>query len=268
MTNKSHSLLEIDDLHVNFTTKNGVHIVLCGVNLHLQRGEALGLVGASGCGKSVTALATMGLLGPSGVITAGSIHFDGHPLLALPEKNLRMIRGKRIGMVFQDPARALNPTLTIGYQIGEMLQLHEGMTRRQAKAGAIDLLSMVGIADPASRYESYAFQLSGGMCQRAVIAMAIACKPDLLIADEPTTALDVTVQAQIIELLRSLQQLYGMALLLISHDLAVVASLCERVAVMCGGKVVEDSPVDTLFTAPVHSYTHALLSARRKEVCL
>lgn len=259
-------LLNIKDLHVGFRKGNEIASVLCGATLTINRGEAVGLVGESGCGKSVAALSILGLLGHSGIVTGGTIEFDGLSLHDASPKLMQDVRGKRIGMIFQDPARSLNPTISIGKQISEMLQLHSSLTYRQARSEAIALLARMGIADPVARYDSYPFQLSGGMCQRAAIAMALACGPDLLIADEPTTALDATVQAQILNLLQGLLKETEMALLLITHDLAVVASIADRVAVMNGGKIVENALVDKLFTAPEHPYTFALLGAKREAI--
>lgn len=257
-------LLIIEDLYVSFATGKTQVPVLCGVDLLIHRGETVGLLGESGSGKSVTALAVLGLLGAAGRITNGLIDFDGTPLHYASASEFQKIRGKRIGMIFQDPGRSLNPTLSIGYQLSEILKLHTGLNSTQAKAKTIELLSRVGIADPQSRVDAYPFQLSGGMCQRVAIAMALACGPDLLIADEPTTALDVTVQAQILSLLKDIQSEYGTGILLITHDLGVVAAICDRVSVMNGGKIVEDATVDALFNEPQHPYSYALLQAKRE----
>lgn len=257
------SILSIHDLHVSFKTNKGLEPVLCGVNLTIHAGEALALVGQSGSGKSVMSQAVLQLLGHSGVMTQGEIIFNGEPLHIKTNKAMEAFRGKKIGMIFQDPMTSLNPTLSIGWQIAEMLKVHEGLSGRSARLRAIELLKRVGIADAVSRYDAYPFQLSGGMRQRVLIAMAISCHPTLLIADEPTTALDVTIQAQILELLRAIQQETGMSLLLITHDLAIVASLCDRAAVMNGGKIVEIDTVENLFRSPKHPYTQALLDAKR-----
>lgn len=256
-------LLSIKDLHVSFKTNQGLQQVLGGVDLTLFSGEALALVGESGSGKSVTAQAILQLLGHSGVMTSGQIIFNGEMLHTKSLKEMEAVRGKKIGMIFQDPMTSLNPTLSIGWQIAEMLVTHEKLSRHAARRAAIQLLKRVGIADADNRYDAYPFQLSGGMRQRVLIAMALACRPTLLIADEPTTALDVTIQAQILELLKEIQQETGMSLLLITHDLAIVASLCDRAAVMNGGKIVEIDTVDNLFKAPKHEYTCALLNAKR-----
>jgi oligopeptide transport system ATP-binding protein len=258
----SASILDIEDLHVAFKTRHGLQPVLCGVNLTINHGEALALVGESGSGKSVTAQAILQLLGHAGVITKGKIFFDHEPLHTKTVKEMQKIRGKKIGMVFQDPMTSLNPTLSVGWQIAEMLVVHEQLSKRAARLGAIELMQRVGIGDAAQRYGSYPFQLSGGMRQRILIAIALACRPTLLIADEPTTALDVTIQAQILELLRGIQQETGMSLLLITHDLGIVASVCDRAAVMNGGKIVETQTVDNLFQSPQHPYTLALLEAK------
>lgn len=258
------TILSIKDLHVSFKSDHGLLPVLCGVDLDIHRGEALALVGESGSGKSVTAQAILQLLGRSGIHTKGEIFFEDAPLHTKSQKEMEAVRGKKIGMIYQDPMTSLNPTLTIGWQIAEMLRVHDGVSRKAARLGAIELLKRVGIADAEHRYDAYPFQLSGGMRQRVLIAMALACRPTLLIADEPTTALDVTIQAQILELLRQVQQEMGMTLLLITHDLAIVASLCDRIAVMNGGKIVEFNTVDNIFYSPQHPYTMALLEAKRQ----
>jgi oligopeptide transport system ATP-binding protein len=238
--------------------------ILCGVDLTINRGESLALVGESGSGKSVTAQAILQLLGHAGKITQGEIIFDNIPLHTKSQREMQQIRGKKIGMIFQDPMTSLNPTLPIGWQIAEMLVVHDGVSKRLAQAGAIELLTRVGISDAAHRYHSYPFHLSGGMRQRALIAMALSCRPELLIADEPTTALDVTVQAQILDLLKTVQQEMGMSLLLITHDLAIVASICDRAAVMNGGRILETNSVDQLFYSPQHAYTCALIDNRNE----
>ena len=252
-------ILIIEDLHVSFRSHQGLHPILCGVDLTLYKGETLALVGESGSGKSVTAQAILQLLGNSGVITNGQIIFENEALHTKTQKEMQAVRGKKIGMIFQDPMTALNPTLTVGHQIAEMLTIHDNLPKREAKLKTIELLSRVGIPDPIRRYDTYPFEMSGGMRQRVLIAMALSCNPCLLIADEPTTALDVTIQAQILDLLRDIQQETGMSLLLITHDLAIVASLCDRAAVMNGGRIVETNTVDQLFNHPQHPYTYALL---------
>ncbi|POX40660.1 dipeptide ABC transporter ATP-binding protein [Streptomyces sp. Ru73] len=255
-------LLAIEDLHVEIAGRRGrtVH-ALDGVSLDLAPGEALGIVGESGCGKTMTALSVLGLLPGGGRITAGHIRFDGHDLATAPEPVLRDVRGHTIGMVFQDPLTSLNPTMTIGAQVAEPLLLHTGASRAEARERAEEMLRLVGMPRPAERMTNYPHQLSGGMRQRVAIAMALICEPRLLIADEPTTALDVTTQAQILELIDELRDRLGMALILVTHDLGVIARRVDRVAVMYGGKVAEQAAVHDLFAAPRHRYTRALLAA-------
>jgi peptide/nickel transport system ATP-binding protein len=231
-----------------------------GVSFEIHKGKTLGVVGESGCGKSVTALSVMRLIAsPPGRIAGGHIRYAGQDLLTLPEPQMRAIRGDRIGMIFQEPMTSLNPVFTIGDQIAEAVRLHQGKSRKQARAVAIEMLEKVGIPAPDERVDDYPHQLSGGMRQRVMIAMALACKPDLLIADEPTTALDVTIQAQILDLLRALQAELGMSILLITHDLGVVAETCDEVVVMYAGRVVERAPTAELFAKPCHHYTAGLL---------
>ncbi len=230
-----------------------------GVSFHLDRGELLGLVGESGCGKSMTALSVMRLVAAPGKIVAGEILFDGKNLLELSNAEMRDVRGNDIAMIFQDPMTSLNPVFTVGEQIAEALRLHRGLSRKAARAAATEAMREVSIPDPALRADDYPHQLSGGMRQRVMIAMALACDPKVLIADEPTTALDVTIQAQILELLNNLRKTRELAVLLITHDLGVVAEVAERVAVMYTGKIVEESPVDELFARPKHPYTEGLL---------
>lgn len=255
------ALLEIRDLVVSLTTSHGEAAAVDGVSLSLDPGATLGLVGESGCGKTLTALAILRLLPPVANITRGAIRFGGRDLLTLPLRDLRAVRGREIAMIFQEPMASLNPLFTIGDQVGEGLRIHEGLSRRAARQRVIELLEMVEIPAAASRYDAYPHQLSGGMRQRAMIAMALACKPRLLIADEPTTALDVTIQAQVLDLLGQLQRQLGMAILLVSHDLGVVAERAERVAVMYGGRIVESGPTRTLFADPQHPYTRGLLGS-------
>ncbi len=255
------TLLELRDLCVTFETDAGKVPAVRGVDLRVERGETVALVGESGCGKSVTALATMRLLGPTGNIAQGEIRFEGRDLIELSEEEVRALRGGRIGMVFQEPMTSLNPVFRIGDQIAEVLATHRGLEKRERRREATRLLEKVGIPAAATRVDQYPHELSGGMKQRAMIAMAIACEPDLLIADEPTTALDVTVQAQILDLLDGLQREMGMAILLITHNLGVVAHYAKRVYVMYAGKIAESADVVTLFRAPLHPYTRALLRA-------
>ncbi len=252
-------LLEVKNLQTHFPTRAGLVRAVEGVSLHIDRGELLGLVGESGCGKSITALSIMRLIAPPGKIVGGEIIFDDRNLLKLSEREMRQIRGDDIAMIFQDPMTSLNPVFTVGEQIAEALRLHRGLSRKAARAGAIAAMQEVSIPDPARRIDDYPHQLSGGMRQRVMIAMALACDPKLLIADEPTTALDVTIQAQILELLDELRKNRELAILLITHDLGVVAEVADRVAVMYTGRIVEESPVEELFARPRHPYTEGLL---------
>ncbi|MGH9943368.1 MAG: ABC transporter ATP-binding protein [Pyrinomonadaceae bacterium] len=252
-------LLEVNNLQTHFHTRAGVVKSVDGINFHLDRGELLGLVGESGCGKSVTALSIMRLIGPPGRIVEGEVRFDGKNLLTLSESRMREIRGDDIAMIFQDPMTSLNPVYTVGEQIAEALRLHRRMNGRQAREAAVEAMREVSIPDPARRVDDYPHQLSGGMRQRVMIAMALACDPKLLVADEPTTALDVTIQAQILELLNELRRSRELAVLLITHDLGVVAEVADRVAVMYTGRIVEESPVEELFARPKHPYTEGLL---------
>src|SRR5258706_1619225 len=252
-------LLEVKNLHTYFQTREGLVRAVEGVSFYLDRGELLGLVGESGCGKSMTALSIMRLVAAPGRIVAGEILFDGKNLLQLSNREMRAVRGNDIAMIFQDPMTSLNPVFTVGEQIAEALRLHRGLSRKAARAAAIEAMREVSIPDPALRADDYPHQLSGGMRQRVMIAMALACDPKVLIADEPTTALDVTIQAQILELLNELRRSRDLAVLLITHDLGVVAEVAERVAVMYTGKIVEESPVAELFARPKHPYTEGLL---------
>jgi oligopeptide transport system ATP-binding protein len=254
-------LLEVKNLQTHFFTRAGVVRSVDGVSFYLDRGELLGLVGESGCGKSVTALSVMRLVGAPGRIVEGEILFDGEDLRAASEGRMREIRGDDIAMIFQDPMTSLNPVYTVGEQIAEALRLHRKLSRQQAREGAIEAMREVAIPDPARRADDYPHQLSGGMRQRVMIAMALACDPKLLIADEPTTALDVTIQAQILELLDGLRKSRELAVLLITHDLGVVAEVADRVAVMYTGRIVEESPVGELFARPKMPYTEGLLKS-------
>ncbi|MBA2564963.1 MAG: ABC transporter ATP-binding protein [Gemmatimonadetes bacterium] len=256
------SLLEIRDLRTHFFTDEGVARSVDGVSFAIRPHETLGVVGESGCGKSVTALSIMRLIQqPPGRIVSGEILFEGRDLLALEEREMRGIRGNDISMIFQEPMSSLNPVYTVGDQIGEAIVLHQRVSRSRGRAGAIEMLQRVGIASPATRVDEYPHQLSGGMRQRVMIAMALSCNPSLLIADEPTTALDVTIQAQILELLNGLQRDLGMAVMLITHDLGVIAETAHRVVVMYAGIVVEESDVVPLFDEPKHPYTQGLLES-------
>ncbi len=253
-------LLEIRDLVTEFRTDRGTVRAVDGVSFAIGRGQTVGVVGESGCGKSVTALSVMRLVAsPPGRIASGSVRYGGQDLLALPERDMRALRGNRLAMIFQEPMTSLNPVFTVGDQVAEAVRLHQGKSRKDARAVAIEMLAKVGIPAPEHRVDDYPHQLSGGMRQRVMIAMALACKPDLLIADEPTTALDVTIQAQILELLGALQAELGMSILLITHDLGVVAETCTEVVVMYAGRVVEQAPTAALFARPRHHYTAGLL---------
>ena len=255
-------LIDIGELKVVFQGDRGrtTHAV-DSVNFDLARGATLGIVGESGCGKSATALAIMGLLPKTSAKISGHVRFDGVDLLGLPDHALRDLRGNRLAMIFQEPMTSLNPAYTIGEQISEVLVRHRGLSSAQARARAIELLRSVRIPSPEQRVDDYPHKLSGGMRQRAMIAMALACDPQLLIADEPTTALDVTIQAQVLDLMRTLKQQTDAAIILISHDLGVVAEICDEVAVMYAGEIVERAPVDALFDQPQHPYTIGLLAS-------
>lgn len=252
-------LLEVIDLKTHFPTREGLVRAVDGVSFHLDRGELLGVVGESGCGKSMTALSIMRLIAPPGKIVSGEIRFEDRDLLKLSQSEMREVRGNDIAMIFQDPMTSLNPVFTVGEQIAEALRLHRKLSRADARKAAVQAMREVSIPDPDLRAKDYPHQLSGGMRQRVMIAMALACDPKLLIADEPTTALDVTIQAQILELLNHLRKTRELAVLLITHDLGVVAEVADRVAVMYTGKIVEESPVNELFARPKHPYTEGLL---------
>jgi oligopeptide/dipeptide ABC transporter ATP-binding protein len=256
----SEPILSIRGLRTTFYTPDGVFPAVDGVDLEVHKGETLGIVGESGCGKSVTALSILRLLPePPARIEAGEVRFAGKDLLRLPLDELRAIRGNRVAMIFQEPMTSLNPVLTAGDQIEEVLEVHTSMDRRARRARVIELLELVGLPSPEKRRRDYPHQLSGGMRQRVMIAMALACDPDVLIADEPTTALDVTIQAQILELLGTLKERFQMAVLLITHDLGVVAEWAQRIAVLYAGRVVETGPVEEIFRSPRHPYTRGLL---------
>ncbi len=253
-------LLEVRDLVTEFRTERGTIRAVDGVSFAIPERGTLGVVGESGCGKSVTALSIMRLVAsPPGRIASGEIVYGGKDLLKLAEPEMRAIRGNRIAMIFQEPMTSLNPVFTVGDQVGEAVRLHQKKSRREAREIAIAMFKLVGIPSPEERVDAYPHQLSGGMRQRVMIAMALACKPDLLVADEPTTALDVTIQAQILDLLKSLQRELGMAILLITHDLGVVAETCDEVVVMYAGRIVERAPTAILFETPRHHYTAGLL---------
>jgi peptide/nickel transport system ATP-binding protein len=255
------ALLEVEQLQTHFGTLDGVVRAVEGLSFHIDAGETVAIVGESGCGKSVTSMSILRLVPePPGKI-AGKIRFQGRDLLTLSDKEMRGIRGKDISMIFQEPMTSLNPVLTVGKQIGETLQLHEGLSRKDAEARSVDMLNLVGISAPQRRVKEYPHQLSGGMRQRVMIAMALACNPKLLIADEPTTALDVTIQAQILDLMRDLKTRVGAAIMLITHDLGVVAEMAQRVVVMYAGRKVEEGTAREIFARPMHPYTRGLLGA-------
>ncbi|GAC1365819.1 MAG: ABC transporter ATP-binding protein [Polyangiales bacterium] len=257
---QARPLLAVRDLVTSFRTPTGVVRAGDGVSFDVPAKGTLGIVGESGCGKSVTSLSIMRLIpSPPGQIESGKILFDGKDLLSLPEREMRALRGNQISMIFQEPMTSLNPVYTVGAQIVEAVRLHQKRTRSQARERAVEMLQLVGIPSPETRVDAYPHELSGGMRQRVLIAMALACQPRLLVADEPTTALDVTIQAQVLDLLRKLQALLGMSVMLITHDLAVVAESAERVVVMYAGRVVEEGPVAQVFARPRHPYTLGLL---------
>jgi oligopeptide/dipeptide ABC transporter ATP-binding protein len=254
-------LLEVKNLKTYFYTEDGVVKAVDGVDFEVFPGEVLGLVGESGCGKSVSALSIMRLISQPGKVLEGEIVFDGQDLLKLTENEMTHVRGNRISMIFQQPQTALNPVFKVGGQIGEVLNIHQDLGKEAGWNRAIELLKMVGIPEPERRAESYPHELSGGMAQRVMIAMALACLPELLIADEPTTALDVTIQAQILDLMRDLRTKVGASVILITHDLGVIAEMAERVAVMYAGRIVEQAEVKTLFAKPLHPYTQGLMGS-------
>ncbi len=256
------TLLRVENLHTRFHTRRGVVRAVDGVDFTIGRGEVLGLLGESGCGKSVTSLSVLGLIpSPPGEIVDGRILYDGQDLLSLSPGRMRELRGGEISMIFQDPFSALNPVFTVGRQISEVLTCHGKAGKKDVREHSIHLLNEVGIPEPERRFDSYPHELSGGMCQRVMIAMAIACDPKLLIADEPTTALDVTIQKQILNLIHDLRQDRNTAVLLITHDMGVIAENADRVAVMYAGKIVEEAPVEELFARPSHPYTRGLLES-------
>ena len=252
-------LLKVEDLHTSFFTDAGEVKAVNGVSFELDKGKVLGIVGESGSGKSVTAYSIMQILAGTGKIVSGSIKFNDKELVGIGEKGMKDIRGNRISIIFQDPMTCLNPTYTIGKQLMEAILLHTGRTKQQAKERAIEMLKLVNVNEPEKRMKQYPYEFSGGMRQRVMIAMALACEPDILIADEPTTALDVTIQAQILDLMKSLQEELGMAIIMITHDLGVVAQLCDEVIVMYAGSICEQGTADEIFYNPRHEYTKGLL---------
>lgn len=257
----SEKLLEIKDEKLSFFTPAGEIKALNGVSFSMNEGEVLGIVGESGSGKSVTAYSIMGLTAYPGKLIGGTIYFNGHQIEKMSEKEMRKIRGNEVSIIFQDPMTSLNPVYTIGNQITEVIRLHTGKSKKEAYDRAKELLELVGINEPTKRLKQYPHELSGGMRQRVMIAIALACEPKLLIADEPTTALDVTIQAQILELMQELRQKLGMSIIMITHDLGVVASMCERIAVMYAGHIVEYGTADEIFYEPKHEYTKGLINS-------
>jgi oligopeptide transport system ATP-binding protein len=253
------ALLEVKDLHTSFFTPAGEVKAVNGISFNLERGNVLGIVGESGSGKSVTAYSIMQILASTGKIVSGSIMFDGQELVNSGEKVMKTVRGNKISIIFQDPMTSLNPTYTIGHQLMEAILLHTNRNRQQARERAIEMLRLVNVNEPEKRMKQYPFEFSGGMRQRVMIAMALACEPDILIADEPTTALDVTIQAQILELMKSLQEELGMAIIMITHDLGVVAQLCDEVIVMYAGSICEQGTAEEIFYNPCHEYTKGLI---------
>ncbi len=252
-------LLEVNDLHTSFFTPAGEVKAVNGVSFNLDHGKVLGIVGESGSGKSVTAYSIMQILEKTGKIVSGSVKLDGQELVGCTEAEMKKVRGNKISIIFQDPMTSLNPTYTIGHQLMEAILLHTDRNKEQARERAMEMISLVGINEPAKRMKQYPFELSGGMRQRIMIAMALACEPDILIADEPTTALDVTIQAQILELMQDLQKKLGMAIIMITHDLGVVAQMCDEVIVMYAGSICEQGTADEIFYNPRHEYTKGLM---------
>ncbi|HAN51016.1 MAG TPA: peptide ABC transporter ATP-binding protein [Lachnospiraceae bacterium] len=252
-------LLEVDNLQTSFFTDAGEVKAVNGVSFKLERGKTLGIVGESGSGKSVTSYSIMQILAETGKVVGGSIKFEGEDITKWSEKQLEKFRGEKVSIIFQDPMTSLNPVFTIGYQLKEAILLHTDKTKEEAEARAVEMLTLVGVNEPESRMKQYPFELSGGMRQRVMIAMALCCEPDILIADEPTTALDVTIQAQILELMQELQKKMGMAIIMVTHDLGVIASMCDEILVMYGGRVCERGTADAIFYSPAHEYTKGLL---------
>jgi peptide/nickel transport system ATP-binding protein/oligopeptide transport system ATP-binding protein len=262
---KQEPILEVNELKTHFNTKRGISKAVDGIDFVLHKGETLGIVGESGCGKSMTSLSILRLIpSPPGKIAGGSILYKGKDLVTISEDEMRKIRGNEISMIFQEPMTSLNPVITVGEQIAEALRLHQKMGKKDAWNKAVEMLKLVGIPSPEKRAKQEPFQLSGGMRQRVMIAMALACNPEILIADEPTTALDVTIQAQILELIKELQIKLGMGVIMITHDLGVVSETCDNVAVMYAGNIVEHAPTDKIFSNPLHPYTQGLLNSLPK----
>ncbi|WP_286923376.1 MULTISPECIES: ABC transporter ATP-binding protein [Lysinibacillus] len=262
---KQETVLEVKDLQTYFYSSEGVAKAVDGVSFTLQKGETLGIVGESGCGKSMTSLSLLRLVpSPPGKIINGKILLNNTDILKLSDEELRKIRGNKISMIFQEPMTSLNPVLSVGEQIAESIRLHQGLSRKEAWQKAVDMIRLVGIPAPEKRAKQEPYQLSGGMRQRIMIAMALACTPDVLIADEPTTALDVTIQAQIIDIIQNLQKQLGMSIIFITHDLGVVAEICDKIAVMYAGQVVEEGTTESLFEKPLHPYTNGLIQSLPK----
>ena len=265
MSDKNY-VLEVNNLHTSFFTDVGEVKAVNGVSFSLEPGKTLGIVGESGSGKSVTAYSIMQILAETGNIVDGQVLFEGKDITKWNEKQMQNFRGKKVSIIFQDPMTSLNPVFTVGYQLEEAVLLHTEKTKREARDRAIEMLTLVGVNDPASRMRQYPHELSGGMRQRVMIAMALCCEPDILIADEPTTALDVTIQAQILELMQDLQKKMGMAIIMVTHDLGVIASMCDEILVMYGGRICERGTADAIFYEPAHEYTKGLLrSIPRKD---
>ena len=252
-------ILEVQDLHTTFKTDNGEVHAVNGINFNLEPGKTLGIVGESGSGKSVTAYSVMQILADNGNISGGKVLYKGEDIVQWDKKKMSEFRGKCCSIIFQDPMTSLNPVYTVGYQLEEAILLHTNRTKKEAKARAVEMLTLVGVNEPEKRVKQYPHELSGGMRQRVMIAMALACEPDILIADEPTTALDVTIQAQILELMQELQKKLGMAIIMVTHDLGVIASMCDEIIVMYGGRVCERGTADDIFYSPAHEYTKGLL---------
>ena len=259
MSEENKYILEVDNLHTSFFTDAGEVCAVNGVSFNLEAGKTLGIVGESGSGKSVTAYSIMQILAETGRITEGEVRFRGEDITKWDKKQMQKFRGARCSIIFQDPMTSLNPVYTVGNQLEEAILLHTDKSRQEAKARAVEMLALVGVNEPESRVKQYPHELSGGMRQRVMIAMALACEPDILIADEPTTALDVTIQAQILELMQELQRKLGMAIIMVTHDLGVIASMCDEILVMYGGRVCERGTADDIFYRPAHEYTKGLL---------
>lgn len=265
MSGENKYILEVDDLHTSFFTDAGEVCAVNGVSFHLEEGKTLGIVGESGSGKSVTAYSIMQILAETGKITGGAVRFKGEDITKWNKKQMQKFRGEKCSIIFQDPMTSLNPVYTVGNQLEEAILLHTNKNRKEARERAIEMLTLVGVNEPESRVKQYPHELSGGMRQRVMIAMALACEPDILIADEPTTALDVTIQAQILELMQELQKKLGMAIIMVTHDLGVIASMCDEIMVMYGGRVCERGTADDIFYRPAHEYTKGLLRSIPKS---